>query len=237
MGSDTVRASARGAHRARAVRSRRRDHRRRGTLFVRAGAAHGGPGADPPDLLRDRERTATVGDRSTCRSSAPSYVRGQRTNPFSAALWSALARRDGRALPPAARRWPAAWRPLFTRLRRRRVFVTDLGGGGFDVSGYVSTDRWFHGHLHISEYSRMVAGHERNPRARVILGGVDTESSRRSRLPPTKACCSSGRLLPHKGVHDLIDAVAARRSAAHRRAGAGCRLRSTPCARGRRASA
>ena len=42
------------------------------------------------------------------------------------------------------------------RLSGRKVFVSDLGGGGWDVSAYVSTDRWYHGHLHISEYSRAI---------------------------------------------------------------------------------
>ena len=71
------------------------------------------------------------------------------------------------------------------------MFVTDLGGGGFDVSAYVSTDRWFHGHLHISEYSRKVAGHERNPRARVILGGVDTVDVLAAAGRRARRCCSS----------------------------------------------
>src|SRR5687767_5456833 len=60
------------------------------------------------------------------------------------------------------------------RLTGRRVFATDLGGGGWDVSAYISTDRWFHAHLHISEYSRRISGHEDKWWARVVLGGVDT---------------------------------------------------------------
>ena len=59
------------------------------------------------------------------------------------------------------------------RLRGRRVFCTDLGGGGWDISAYVSTDRWFDGHLHISQYSRHVFGHDGLASARVIYGGVD----------------------------------------------------------------
>jgi glycosyltransferase involved in cell wall biosynthesis len=90
----------------------------------------------------------------------------------------------------------------------RRVFATDLGGGGWDLSAYVSTDRWFHGHLHISEYSRRIARHEGKAWARVILGGVDTEKfSPDSSIERTSRPLFVGRLLPHKGVADLIAAL------------------------------
>ncbi len=88
------------------------------------------------------------------------------------------------------------------------MFVTDLGGGGFDVSSFVSTDGWFHGHLHISEYSRQVAGHTRSNNARVILGGVDTTRFSPGG-EPGDGVLFVGRILPHKGIHDLIDAIPA----------------------------
>ena len=135
------------------------------------------------------------------------YVRGQRSNPISAALW--------RALSPASvvhchqqHVLASSLSALAARTRGRRVFATDLGGGGFDVSGYISTDRWYHGHLHVSEFSRRVAGHEGSARARVILGGVDAE-----RFSPGAGKGAGvlfvGRLLPHKGIHDLLDAMPA----------------------------
>jgi glycosyltransferase involved in cell wall biosynthesis len=133
------------------------------------------------------------------------YVRGQRTNPVSAALWAEL--RDASIVHCHQQHVLASsLAAVLARLRRQRVFVTDLGGGGFDVSAYVSTDGWFHGHLHISEYSRRVAGQSENPRARVILGGVDVEKFSPSD-GDVDAVLFVGRLLPHKGVHDLIDAV------------------------------
>jgi glycosyltransferase involved in cell wall biosynthesis len=94
------------------------------------------------------------------------------------------------------------------RATGRKVYATDLGGGGWDISAYVSTDSWFHGHLHLSEYSRTVFGHQHNPRARVISGGVDTD-----KFAPDASCLRTGaalfvgRLLPHKGIADLIAAL------------------------------
>jgi len=94
------------------------------------------------------------------------------------------------------------------RMTGRRVFATDLGGGGWDVSAYVSTDRWFHAHLHISEYSRRISQHAGKPWARVILGGVDTvKFSPDPSATRTSRALFVGRLLPHKGVGDLIAAL------------------------------
>jgi glycosyltransferase involved in cell wall biosynthesis len=151
-----------------------------------------------------RERRTRIGqlDVTVLRAS---HVRRQRTNPISAGLWSPL--REATVVHCHQQHVLASsLAALFGRLGRRRVFATDLGGGGFDISGYMSTDRWYHGHLHISEYSRRVAGHSHTPRARVILGGVD-----RDRFSPSAAHTEGivfvGRILPHKGVHDLIEAV------------------------------
>jgi glycosyltransferase involved in cell wall biosynthesis len=97
---------------------------------------------------------------------------------------------------------------VVSRMTGRRVFATELGGGGWDLSAFVSTDTWFNGHLHISEYSRSIYGHASKPWARVILGGVDA-----ARFSPDPAVQRAeaplyvGRLLPHKGVADLIAAL------------------------------
>ena len=90
------------------------------------------------------------------------------------------------------------------------MFCTDLGGGGWDISAYVSTDRLFHGHLHISEYPRHVFGHDGLPAAHVIYGGVDTTRfSPGSASAPPIDCLFVGRLLPHKGVDVMLEAVPA----------------------------
>jgi glycosyltransferase involved in cell wall biosynthesis len=98
---------------------------------------------------------------------------------------------------------------LLARVTGKRVFASDLGGGGWDVSAYVSTDRWYHGHLHISEYSRRVSGHGGKPWAEVIYGGVD--SAKFHPVPRAirkgRAALFVGRLMPHKGVGYLVQAA------------------------------
>lgn len=97
---------------------------------------------------------------------------------------------------------------LASRLTGRRVFATELGGGGWDISNYVNTDRWFHGHLHISEYSRRVFGHGNNPRARVIFSGVDTDKFiPDTNVPKSGGVLFVGRLLPHKGIDRVLEAL------------------------------
>jgi glycosyltransferase involved in cell wall biosynthesis len=97
---------------------------------------------------------------------------------------------------------------LVCKLSGRRVFVSELGGGGWDISAYISTDRWYHGHLHISEYSRKIYGQAGKPWAHVILGGVDTEKfSPDEEVERDGTALFVGRLLPHKGVNDLLRAV------------------------------
>jgi glycosyltransferase involved in cell wall biosynthesis len=97
---------------------------------------------------------------------------------------------------------------IFGRLTGRRVFATDLGGGGFDLSGFMNTDPLFRGHLHISEYSRKVFGHGANPTARVILTGVDAgKFSPAPDVPRTGGGLFVGRLLSHKGIDRVLEVL------------------------------
>jgi glycosyltransferase involved in cell wall biosynthesis len=154
-----------------------------------------------------RDRRDTHGHLRVTVIGRPWYVRGQRTNPFSLRLFAAL--RGATVVHchqqhVVASSLAAAW----ARCSGRRVFVTDLGGGGWDISAYCSTDSWYHGHLHISQYSRSVFGHAHDPRAHVISGGVDTEEfSPDPAAPRGETALFVGRLLPHKGVSDLIEGL------------------------------
>lgn len=154
-----------------------------------------------------RDREESVGALQIRVIGQPWFVRGQRSNPVSAAIIGEV-RRAAVVHCHQQHVVASSLAAATSRLLGRRVFCTELGGGGWDVSAYISTDRWYHGHLHISEYSRRIAGHDTSARAHVVLGGVDAE-----RFSPAPARESGGpvlfvgRLLPHKGVNDLIDAL------------------------------
>lgn len=157
----------------------------------------------------DRERIETSGRLSVRVIGNPWQVRGQRNNPFSLALLGELLKADV-VHCHQQHILASSFAAASCRITGRRVFVTDHGGGGFDVSGYVSTDRWYHGHLHVSEFSRKIAGEAKGRNAYVILGGVDID-----RFSPDESVRRNatalfvGRLLPHKGVDVLIAALPA----------------------------
>ena len=135
------------------------------------------------------------------------FVRGQRTNPIASGLLRELRAAD---IVHCHQQHvlSSSIAAIYGRAASKPVFVTDLGGGGWDISGYVSTDNWYRGHLHISEYSRAIAGQRDNPRAHVILGGVDT-----AKFVPDRSVTRDGsalfvgRLAPHKGVDLLLEAL------------------------------
>jgi glycosyltransferase involved in cell wall biosynthesis len=135
------------------------------------------------------------------------HVRGSKFNPVSARVLPELLRSD---VVHCHQRHVlmASLAALASRLTGRKVFATDLGGGGWDLGRYLRTDHWFHGHLHISEFSRRISGHASEPRARVIFSGVDTDKfSPDSTVPKTGGILFVGRLLPHKGVDRVIEAL------------------------------
>jgi len=138
---------------------------------------------------------------------ATTHVRSKGGNPVSPSLLAALRSSDVIHCHQY-RMLFASLSAAASRLMGKKVFTSDLGGGAWDISAYVSTDRWFHGHLHISQYSRKLAGKADDPRHGVIMGGVDTEKfSPDPSVPRGDSALFVGRLVPHKGVIDLVDAV------------------------------
>jgi glycosyltransferase involved in cell wall biosynthesis len=155
----------------------------------------------------DRAEERAVGDLGLRVIARAWHVRGQRSNPWSSAIFGEIARADV-VHCHQQHVLMSSTAAAFCRVTGRPVFATDLGGGGWDISAYTSTDAWFDGHLHISEYSRAVFGHAGNQRARVILGGVDAEKfSPGPPRPRDGSVLFVGRLLPHKGVADLVAAL------------------------------
>jgi glycosyltransferase involved in cell wall biosynthesis len=154
------------------------------------------------------DRTETIDNLSLRVIGHPWYVRQMRTNPCSVRLLPELAQAD---VVHCHQRHVLASSiaALFCRLSRRRVYVTDLGGGGFDLSAFIPTHGWYDGHLHISQYSRRIYRHEHLGSAHVIFGGVDTARFSPAELTKQKKVVYVGRLLPHKGIDVLIEAMPA----------------------------
>lgn len=153
------------------------------------------------------DREETLGNLRIRIFGNPIHVRGLRSNPFSFRALAALHTAD--VIHCHQRHIVmSSMSAVLARLHSKRVFVSDLGGGGWDISGYVSTENWYHGHLHISQYSREVSNQTGNPRAHVIMGGVDTAKfSPDTTTPRTQSIIYAGRLLPHKGINYLIEAL------------------------------
>jgi glycosyltransferase involved in cell wall biosynthesis len=97
---------------------------------------------------------------------------------------------------------------LYARATRTPIYTTNLGGGGIALHHLIDVSHWYAGHLHCSEFSRNAFGQRTLASARVILGGVDYEKfAPDSTVERTGEALFVGRLLPHKGINYLIEAV------------------------------
>jgi len=97
---------------------------------------------------------------------------------------------------------------LLGKAMRKPVFTTDLGGGGFGLHKVTETRDWFTQHLHISEFARRLARQDSLANAHVIYGGVDPVRFHPDpSVSRTNEVLIVSRLLPHKGINYLIDAI------------------------------
>ncbi len=88
-----------------------------------------------------------------------------------------------------------------------RVFVTDLGGGGWTPGYHVDQSRWITAQLPLSEYAARSMPGRQCPH-RVIHAGVALDRfALRPRPSHDGSLAFLGRLLPHKGVHGLLAAL------------------------------
>ena len=93
---------------------------------------------------------------------------------------------------------------LFGGLIKKKVFVTDLGGGvRYNLSSVLPVWKAIQGFLPISEYNR--SGSAGIPvQAHIIYGGVDANRFCPGDQAKEKNVLHVGRIFPLKGIHDLI---------------------------------
>lgn len=101
---------------------------------------------------------------------------------------------------------------MLGRLLGRPTFVTDLGGGErYALSYHLPILRWARAFLLISKYSRRLAleapAGSRPDRLEVVYGGVDEGRFSPGTEAPGGRALFVGRVLPHKGIDVLIEAV------------------------------
>ena len=92
------------------------------------------------------------------------------------------------------------------RLLGRKVFSSDLGGGGRSLAAWTDISRWMRGVLTISEFSTGQLDDLSAPK-RVVYAGVDTGRFRPGGEKEPGLVLFVGRLLPHKGVNYLIEGL------------------------------
>ena len=99
------------------------------------------------------------------------------------------------------------------RLRRQKVVLTNVGGGGVCWSTYLGKihprlelNRLAHGLALLSQHSAQAFAGWSQPKT-VLYGGVDLQQFQISTTPPQGYALFVGRLLPHKGVLQIIQAI------------------------------
>ncbi len=160
-------------------------------------------------------RLVSFGDRSRREQWGPlevhiyrplAYIGGLRWNPLSVGFLSSLRDADVIHCHQFAS-IPTDLSILLGSLLRKRVFVTDLGGNAnFSLSYHLPLWKGIRCLLPISEFSKSL--YQKLPvRARVIYGGVDTERFCPSEDRRQHRLLHVGRILPHKGIHLLLEAL------------------------------
>jgi glycosyltransferase involved in cell wall biosynthesis len=96
---------------------------------------------------------------------------------------------------------------LVARSLGRPAFVTDHGGGVWGPGVWAPDLGLFDAHLFVSEFSRRSKAAPRGTRATVVYGGVDHHRFSPRPVRRSDSALFVGRLMPHKGVDVLIEAL------------------------------
>ena len=102
-----------------------------------------------------------------------------------------------------------SWLALWCRARRTPLVVTDVGGGGRSLMFRLRLYRLIPKFICISDFSRQLLPAEVRARATVVHGGVDLERYRYTPAPRRRQALLVGRIMPHKGIDNLLAAAAA----------------------------
>lgn len=92
---------------------------------------------------------------------------------------------------------------LAARLARKRVFVTDHGGGGSNLVRRLRIGRWIDAQLSQSAFASATMSYV-GRRVELIYAGVDADRYRPTAPKHPGRVVYLGRILPHKGVEHLI---------------------------------
>jgi glycosyltransferase involved in cell wall biosynthesis len=135
------------------------------------------------------------------------YLRGQKNNPFNFKLFKYIL--DAKIIHfHQNHNLMSELSAIVGKIFGKKVFATDLGGGGWGLNSYINTDRFFDGHLHISRYSQFVSQHSASIRTDVIYGGVDIDFFKPNiEVAKENLIVFVGRIMPHKGIDFLIDSL------------------------------
>ena len=96
---------------------------------------------------------------------------------------------------------------LWCRARRTPLVVTDVGGGGRALMFRLKLYRLIPRFLCISDFSRQLLPAEVRSRATVVLGGIDLERYGYRPGPRRRQALLVARIMPHKGIDNLIGAA------------------------------
>jgi glycosyltransferase involved in cell wall biosynthesis len=159
---------------------------------------------------RAEVKLVSFGRRASRRRLSPTYERVilQNWSPFMLVPFSPWLRRELRGADVIhchqyfmLSTFFAAW---IGARQGSRVFVSDLGGGGWTPGFHIDQSRWMTAHLPISRYAATSMPGRPGP-YRVIYCGVDvTRYTPRAAPLHDGSAVFLGRILPHKGIHFLI---------------------------------